>query len=268
MPRRASAYHGLDVPEFVRTKGGYIALAIVVLFAAFTGYVLWTLRDMPDPGKQDVLAGTVTVFDRKGRVIEQRNSNGQYHDIKRLKEMGKYGPDATLAAEDRNFYHHGAIDIGSTIRAAFSDVSSGGYSQGGSTITQQLINLTYYPGQSRLQRKIPSMVVALKVETFTRKRDILADYLTVVPTGRGLIGAQAAACAYFGHPLSQVTLAEAAEIAGMPQAPSAYDPRYEPQMALQRRGQVLNSMVSLGYISPAAAQAAQAQPVLAQRTGC
>ncbi len=229
-----------------------VLIAVVAALAVAGAGVLWMItpsgRDLP--------------------VRVQEVATGNAVPVLTARQVPTVMGQAMVATEDERFYsHHGPDSIG-LARAAWIDLTHLCFCQGGSTITQQLINLTYYPGQSRLQRKIPSMVVALKVETFTRKRDILADYLTVVPTGRGLIGAQAAACAYFGHPLSQVTLAEAAEIAGMPQAPSAYDPRYEPQMALQRRGQVLNSMVSLGYISPAAAQAAQAQPVLAQRTGC
>lgn len=176
--------------------------------------------------------------------------------------------EAMVAIEDERFYsHHGPDTIG-LARAIWVDVTELCACQGGSTITQQLINLTYYAGQDRLARKVPSMVVAFKVETRTTKRDILADYLTVVPTGRGLVGAQAAACAYFGHHLSQVTLPEAAEIAGMPQAPSAYDPRWNPDLTLHRRGLVLNQMVTLGYIDTAAARAAQATPVMAARTGC
>jgi membrane peptidoglycan carboxypeptidase len=175
---------------------------------------------------------------------------------------------AMVAIEDERFYsHHGPDTIG-LARAAWVDLTQLCACQGGSTITQQLVNLTYYPDHGRIARKVPSMVVAFKVETKTSKRDILADYLTVIPSGRGLIGAQAAACTYFGHDLSKITLAEAAEIAGMPQAPSGYDPRYAPDSTLHRRAQVLSKMVELGYITPAAASAAQAEPVLAQRSGC
>ncbi len=260
MPRRASAYHGLDVPEFVRTKGGYIALAIVVLFAAFTGYVLWTLRDMPDPGKQDVLAGTVTVFDRKGRVIEQRNSNGQYHDIKRLKEMGKYGPDATLAAEDRNFYHHGAIDIGSTIRAAFSDVSSGGYSQGGSTITQQLIKIQLLTPQKSILRKVQEAILAIAVEQRYSKDQILEMYLNRVYYGHNAYGIGAATKTYFGKNKEpgDLTVGQAAFLAALIQAPTYYDPQTHYERAKARQLYVLKGMVARGDVTQSEAdQAAQ-----------
>jgi penicillin-binding protein 1A len=175
---------------------------------------------------------------------------------------------AMISIEDERFYSHHGPDTLGLARAGWVDVTHLCACQGGSTITQQLVNLTYYADQGRIVRKVPSMVLAFKVETHTTKRDILADYLSVVPTGRGLIGAQAAACTYFGHDLAQVTLAEAAEIAGMPQAPSGYDPRYAPASTAHRRALVLNQMVSLGYVSAAAAQAARAEPVLAERNGC
>src|SRR5947209_8371914 len=141
MRARASAAPGFDFAHWARTRGGFVALALILLLSGIFVYVLWTLRDLPDPGQQDVLANTVTVYDRTGQVIEQRNAQGQFHDVLTLKNMGKYGPAATLAAEDRDFYHHGAIDVSSTIRAALADLTSGTPQQGGSTISQQLIKI-------------------------------------------------------------------------------------------------------------------------------
>src|SRR5712692_3244505 len=135
--QRASALGQFDFAHWARTRGGFVALFLILLLSGVFVYVLWTLRDLPDPGRQDVLANTVTVYDRSGQVIEQRNAQGQFHDVMQLKDMGKYGPEATLAAEDRDFYHHGAIDLGSTLRAAWVDATSHGYAQGGSTISQQ-----------------------------------------------------------------------------------------------------------------------------------
>src|SRR5690348_356641 len=108
---RASAAQRFDFAHWARTRGGFVALALILLLSGVFVYVLWTLRDLPDPGQQDVLANTVTVYDRNGQVIEQRNAEGQFHDVIALKDMGKNGPAATLAAEDRDFYHHGAIDV-------------------------------------------------------------------------------------------------------------------------------------------------------------
>jgi penicillin-binding protein 1A len=228
-------------------------LAAVLAALAVTGAgVLWIVT----PSGSDLQA--------RVQALAARNGVG----VLAADQVPTVMAQAMVAIEDERFYsHHGPDTIG-LARAAWVDLTQLCACQGGSTITQQLVNLTYYPDQGRIARKVPSMVVAFKVETKTSKRDILADYLTVIPSGRGLIGAQAAACTYFGHGLSQVTLAEAAQIAGMPQAPSGYDPRYSPDSTLHRRAQVLSKMVELGYVTPAAASAAQAEPVLAQRSGC
>lgn len=176
--------------------------------------------------------------------------------------------DAIVAVEDERFYSHHGIDTIGLLRAAWDDLTQLCACEGGSTLTQQLADVVYYDTGNHLTRKVPSMVVAVRIEARYSKQQILDDYLTVVPTGRGLTGARQAACVYFGRDLSQVTLAQAAEIAGMPQAPSAYDPRYDPASAKHRRDVVLAKMAELGYVSDAAARAATAEPVLATGGGC
>src|SRR2546421_9508224 len=118
------------LPDWVYSRVGLVTIVIVLLAALSSAYVAWTLRDMPDPGQDNVLARSIVVYDRNGKEIEQRNAQGQYHVVLKLSEMGKYAPAATLAAEDRDFYHHGAINWGSTARAAWVDITSGGYVQG------------------------------------------------------------------------------------------------------------------------------------------
>src|SRR5437764_14883749 len=88
--QRASARTGFDLAHWARTRGGFVALFLILLLSGSFVYVLWTLRDLPDPGKQDVLANTVIVYDRSGQVIEQRNAQGQFHDVVSLRDMGKY----------------------------------------------------------------------------------------------------------------------------------------------------------------------------------
>src|SRR5437763_14966419 len=97
MRARASAAPGFDFAHWARTRGGFVALFLILLLSGSFVYVLWTLRDLPDPGKQDVLANTVIVYDRSGQVIEQRNAQGQLHDALSLRDMGRYGPAATPA---------------------------------------------------------------------------------------------------------------------------------------------------------------------------
>ena len=263
MRERASRSAGFDASEFLRTRGGYIALALVLAFALATGYVLWTLRDMPDPGKQDVLANTVTVFDRKGHVIEQRNSKGQYHDILALGEMGRYGPQATLAAEDRDFYHHGAIDYFSTLRAAVVDVTSHGYSQGGSTITQQLIKIQLLTPQKSIFRKVQEAVLATAVEQRYSKDQILDMYLNRVYYGHNAYGLGAATKIYFGKDKApkDLTVGQAAFLAGLINAPTYYDPQTHYDRAKSRQLYVLKGMVARHDITQDEADRAAAEDI-------
>ncbi|HEY7200576.1 MAG TPA: biosynthetic peptidoglycan transglycosylase [Candidatus Dormibacteraeota bacterium] len=169
---------------------------------------------------------------------------------------------AVVAVEDERFYAHHGLDTVGTARAVWVDLSGRCTCEGGSTITQQLAKTVYFPEEDRIARKLPGMAVALKIELRYDKRQILADYLSVVPTGYGLVGAREAACAYFGRPLADLTVGQAAELAGSVQAPSVTDPRYDPAAARARRDYVLERMVEVGYLDAAQAAAARAEPVL------
>lgn len=170
--------------------------------------------------------------------------------------------EAIVATEDERFYSHHGIDVIGLARAMLFDVSHGCLCQGGSTITEQLVKDLYLGGSDGGVNKLIDMTLALKVELRSSKAQILADYLSEVPTGNGLVGVSNAACAYFGQPLDRLGLAQVALLAGMPQAPSAYDPRFHPGAALARRAQVLDAMADDGYVSPSVAAHAAAGPLL------
>jgi len=257
---RASARGGFDFGNWARTRGGFVALFLILLLSGIFVYVLWTLRDLPDPGQQDVLAHTVTVYDRNGQVIEQRNAEGQFHDVVALKDMGKFGPEATLAAEDRDFYHHGAIDLGSTLRAAWVDATSGAYQQGGSTISQQLIKIQLLTPQKSVFRKLQEAILATALEQRYSKDQILDMYLNRVYYGHNAYGLGAATKTYFGHDKTpkDLTVAQAAFLAALIQAPNYYDPQVHYDRAKARQAYVLKGMVARGDITQAQAdQAAQ-----------
>jgi membrane peptidoglycan carboxypeptidase len=169
---------------------------------------------------------------------------------------------AVVAVEDERFYIHHGLDTLGTARAVWDDVTGMCACEGGSTITQQLAKNVYYQSDDRIARKIPGMAVALKIELRYDKATIMADYLSVVPTGYALVGAREAACAYFDRGLAQLSVSQAAEIAGMLAAPSIYDPRLHPALARSRRDHVLDRMVETGYITGAAAADAKQDPVL------
>ena len=169
--------------------------------------------------------------------------------------------EAIVAVEDERFYQHHGIDVIGLGRAFLFDVTHRCACQGGSTITQQLVKDVYLGGSDAGLAKLADLALAFKVELHYSKAQILADYVSIVPSGYGRYGMANAACADFHRPFDALDLGQLALLAGMPQAPSAYDPLLHPDLARARRASVLQAMTEDGTVSaPAAAQAAQ-QPV-------
>ncbi len=184
--------------------------------------------------------------------------------------------DATVAIEDQRFYQHKGVDFEGVVRAAFKNASSGKTVQGGSTLTMQLVR-TLYPGlkQRTFKRKVHEAKLAEELENVHAGRKgkawILAKYLNSVPYGTNggqtAVGVQAAARAYFNKPASELTLSESALLAGLPQAPSQYNPFRQPGPAVRRRNAVLRKMADVGFISRKAALAAIAKPLELESNG-
>ncbi len=174
---------------------------------------------------------------------------------------------ALVATEDERFYQHHGIDVIGLGRALLFDVSHGCLCQGGSTITQQLAKDVYLNGSDAGLNKVADMALALKVELHFSKAQILADYASIVGVGIDRYGMATGACAYFGVPLDGLDLPQAALLAGMPEAPSAYDPLAHPNEATARRAHVLDAMVSENDISAAQAAAAAAAPLVSPAAG-
>ncbi|HEX5929397.1 MAG TPA: transglycosylase domain-containing protein [Solirubrobacterales bacterium] len=162
--------------------------------------------------------------------------------------------EATVAIEDKNFYEHGAIDPEGIVRAAWKDIQAGAIVQGASTITQQLVrNLYIQNPEDTLSRKLRETRLAFELEEKHSKEWILNSYLNTAPygtvEGQTAVGAEAAAQTYFSKPANDLTLTESALIAGLPQAPSEYNPLLDPKAALNRRNDVLKAMEDQGYIT-------------------
>jgi penicillin-binding protein 1A len=167
-----------------------------------------------------------------------------------LKQISPWLVKGTVAIEDRRFYEHGGIDIRAIGRAIVADLKAGRVVQGGSTITQELVRNLYIGSSERtLERKLHEACLANKLADRWSKRQILAAYLNTVFYGRHAIGAQAAAQTYFSRPARSLTLPQAALLAGLPQAPSVYDPLERPDVALTRRDEVLRAMLVARYIN-------------------
>lgn len=167
---------------------------------------------------------------------------------------------AFIAVEDRYFYQDHGISLRGILRAAFMDLT-GAPLQGGSTITQQLAKNLYLSSRDTLTRKVKEAILALELAHRYSKAQILDMYLNEIFLGQHAYGVQAAAETYFGTSVSHLTLTQAALLAGLPQAPSGYDPVVHPRAALQRRNTVLALMAQQGYISQAQARTAEAAPL-------
>jgi penicillin-binding protein 1A len=179
-----------------------------------------------------------------------------------LGQMSKWTPKATIAIEDRRFYEHGGVDFHAIARAALTDLERGEIVEGGSTITQQLVRNLYIGSDRRtFGRKIKEACLAMKLGGKLSKNQILADYLNEVSYGNHASGIEAAAQTYFSKPARRLTLGEAALLAGLPQAPTLYDPFRHPQKALDRRNEVLRSMANADMITLAQLNTASLKPL-------
>jgi penicillin-binding protein 1A len=209
------------------------------------------------------------IFDREGKPF------GTLATVNRrvvpLDSLPEYLPQAVLAVEDRRFYDHGGVDWRRFFGALFRNVKAGGIEEGGSTITMQLAR-NLFPDQldyrdRSIRRKVLEVRVARQIERALDKRKILELYLNHIYLGEGAYGVDAAAQTYFGKPATELTLAEAATIGGLPQSPSRINPRENRQAATTRRNLVLREMVKAGFITRQQADEAIATRIrLARRT--
>jgi penicillin-binding protein 1A len=171
-------------------------------------------------------------------------------------EISRWMPKATVAIEDRRFYQHGGVDPIGIVRAIVADAFAGRIVQGGSTITQELVRDLYLSQQQTVQRKVVEACLAIKLARVWSRDRILTAYLNDVYYGAHAYGIEAAAETYFSIPARRLTLEQAALLAGLPQAPSLYDPLRNPEAALVRRDQVLRALQRSGDLTQSQATAA------------
>ena len=181
-----------------------------------------------------------------GAIPAERN-----REVVPLRSMSPWLTRATVAIEDRRFYSHGGVDAEGIARALWSDVKAGRVVEGGSTITQQLVRTLYISNERTVERKVTEACLAVKLDGERSKDWILANYLNSVFYGNFAYGAEAAARTYFSRSARSLTLPQAALVAGLTQAPSAYDPFADPRQAVARRDQVLLAMRDEGMITRA-----------------
>lgn len=226
-------------------------VALLLATVAFTGgQILLSTCTLNDLRKPNLGANSFLYTDAMQRLgVVPSATNRQPLP---LSKISPWLPQATVAIEDARFWQHGALDYQGIVRAFYQDVTKGHIVQGGSTITQELVRNLYIGNPQRtLSRKLKEACLAEKVfENHTRKW-ILAEYLNEVFYGRHAYGAQAASRTYFSKSASELTLVQAALLAGLPQAPTTDDPITNPHAALARRNEVLRAMWRNGYLTAA-----------------
>jgi len=220
-----------------------VATAVAGLSAALVYPNLPSLDRLTDYRPKQPLR----IYTEDGSVIGEFGE--ERRAVVRLKDTPKFMRQAILAAEDERFYRHGGVDSIGVLRAALSNVISGGAKEGASTITMQVARNFFLTSEKTLRRKLNEALLAIKIEHALSKDDILEIYLNHIYLGQRAYGFAAAAQIYFGKPLDKINLAEAAMLAGLPKAPSAYNPVVNPTRAKSRQVYVLGRMKTLGYIS-------------------
>jgi len=173
-----------------------------------------------------------------------------------MEKMPELLPRAFVAAEDARFYEHPGVDVWSIFRAMFHNFRSGSRAQGGSTITQQVTRSLLLSRKKVYSRKIKEAILAYRIDSVMSKDEILYIYLNQIYLGEGAYGVESAARTYFNRAVKDLSLAQMAMLAGMPQSPSRYSPFKDMDLAKKRQAYVLNRMVEEGYITPEAAREA------------
>ncbi|MHB8510404.1 MAG: transglycosylase domain-containing protein, partial [Candidatus Dormibacteria bacterium] len=240
--------------------GGLVLLVVLGLIAV--------TATLPDPSKVQVRAGQVTLLDRGGKPIEVIAAGGEVHRVVKLSDISPLLQNATIAAEDRHFRDHHGIDFGRLLKAMTVDVIRRRAVEGASTITQQLAKVELLGGSSAdrsLMRKVKEAILATEIEQRFSKDEILGLYLNSIYYGHHAYGIEAASRVYFDKRAKDLTLGQAALLAGLPQAPTYYDPAINYTAAKKKQEYVLDQMVRDGFVSRsdgAAAVAADLQPQL------
>lgn len=235
--------------KILKTISYSLISLLIVLFLSAAGLYFYAAKNLPSIKKITDYNPplTTTVYSKNGTIL------GQFYKEKRflrtLDQMSSCLPQAFISAEDGDFYQHEGLDFLSIVRAAIANFKAGHIVQGGSTITQQVIdNLLLKPGRSYI-RKLREAILAYRLDHNLNKNEILTIYLNHIYLGAGSYGVEAAARTYFGKHASDLNIQEAALLAGLPKAPSLYNPYKNPQAAKSRQRYVLKRMYHLGKIS-------------------
>ncbi|TSC52770.1 MAG: 1A family penicillin-binding protein [Parcubacteria group bacterium LiPW_41] len=243
-------------PLFFATFFFGIIACIVVVFVFF----ILTLQKLPSPenfGERSINQ-TTKLYDRTGKILIYEIHGDEKRTIVPFSEIPEIVKKATLAAEDNDFYTQPAFDLKAIARAMWNNIKSGEITQGGSTITQQLVKKTLLSDERTYTRKIKELILAIQLESKYSKDEIFGFYLNQIPYGSTAYGIESASQLYFNKSVKDITVSEAALLAGMIKAPSYFSPwGSHKQELFARRDYVLSRMEDVGYINKETAELAK-----------
>ncbi len=248
--------HKLLILFFLVCGVGFLAAGSLLIAVALT-----PVPDIHSFAARQVDQST-KIYDRTGQVLLYDYNRDTKRSIVPISDISPNTINATIAIEDSSFYEHGGIRLTSIFRSIFINILAGSLSQGGSTITQQVVKNELLTNQKSFVRKINEWVLAIKLEQMYSKEQILESYLNNIPYGGTLYGIEAAAESYFGRPAKDLSIAQASYLAAMIQAPSFYSPYGANRAALDtRKDLVIERMHKLGFIDDAAFASAKTEQV-------
>ena len=254
----------LSPPKLAVWAGAALAAAALGITTLISGAYLFLQPSLPtvEAMRNIELQVPLRVYSRDGRLMaqigEQRRIPVTYDEVPEMVRQ------AFIAAEDDQFFRHSGFDYAGILRSLIVNLVPGKRLQGASTITQQTARNLFLTQDRTWRRKVQEMFLTHRIEREFSKQEILGLYLNVISFGKRTYGVAAAADLYYGKKLDELTLAEAATLARVPQAPSRYNPISNPEAAAQRRAYVLRRMREIGYIDEATEQAAAAEKVRAR----
>jgi len=258
-PKRkiSSFFHHFKTVLLFFTGGTFLFAGALILWASFI-----KLPDFNEFHSRKVVEST-KIYDRTGKILLYDVHQNIKRTVVPFEGIPQSLKNATIAVEDANFYNHHGIDPKSILRAIFANLVGGGFKQGGSTITQQVVKKTLLTDEKLLTRKIKELILSFRLEASFSKEEILALYLNEIPYGGNVYGVGEASMVFFGKNVKDLTIAESAYLAALPNAPTFYSPygNHRDQLEL-RKNFVLKRMNDLGFISPEEYQNTQKIKVL------
>jgi len=244
----------------LRTLAILIAFGVLLFAGVVAGLITSYSKNLPDINRMaDYQPSRATqVFGRDGTLLANfYTENRTWVSIDKIPVIVR---EAFIATEDRNFYHHHGVDFGGIARAAWADWRHEQF-QGASTITQQLARRLFLSDQVSIARKVQEALLAIEIERYYTKDEILERYLNIIYFGSGAYGIEAASHTYFGTDVEHLTIGQAAMLAGMPAAPSDYSPYVSLTRARERQAHVLDRMVASGFITAEQGRDEAARPL-------